>query len=134
MSSDITKRIEENSYTVGVIGLGYVGIPLSLGFAVKGIRVIGFDIDEGKVSSLSEGKSYLEHIPSDHISKHVRDGCLQPTSDFKKISEVDAAILCVPTPLDAHLEPDLSYVEATLTQIVPYLKNCLLYTSPSPRD
>ncbi len=123
MSSDITKRIEENSYTVGVIGLGYVGIPLALGFASKGIRVIGFDIDEGKISSLSEGKSYLEHIPSDHISKHVRDGSLQPTSDFKRISEVDAVILCVPTPLDAHLEPDLSYVEATLTQIVPYLKN-----------
>ena len=60
MSSDITKRIEENSYTVGVIGLGYVGIPLSLCFARKGIRVIGFDIDEGKISSLSEGKSYLE--------------------------------------------------------------------------
>jgi len=123
MGSDITKRIEENCYTVGVIGLGYVGIPLSLGFAGKGIRVIGFDIDEGKITLLSEGKSYLEHIPSDHIAKYIADGSLQPTGDFEKISEVDAVILCVPTPLDAHLEPDLSYVEATLTQIVPYLKN-----------
>ena len=123
MGSDITKRIEENGYTVGVIGLGYVGIPLSLGFANKGIRVIGFDIDEGKITSLSEGKSYLEHIPSENIAKHVTDGSLQSTSDFKKISEVDAIILCVPTPLNAHLEPDLSYVESTLKQIVPYLKN-----------
>ncbi len=123
MGSDITKRIEENGYAVGIIGLGYVGIPLSLGFASKGIRVIGFDIDEGKITSLSAGKSYLEHIPSDDIAKHVTEGFLQPTGDFNKISEVDAVILCVPTPLDAHLEPDLSYVEATLTQIVPYLKN-----------
>ena len=123
MGSDITKRIEENSYTVGVIGLGYVGIPLSLGFADKGIRVIGFDIDEGKITSLSEGKSYLEHIPSENIAKHVTEGSFQSTSDFKKISGVDAIILCVPTPLNAHLEPDLSYVESTLKQIVPYLKN-----------
>ncbi|MFL2480904.1 MAG: nucleotide sugar dehydrogenase [Verrucomicrobiales bacterium] len=123
MGSDITKRIEENEYAVGIIGLGYVGIPLALGFASKGIRVIGFDIDKGKITSLSVGKSYLEHIPSDHIAKHVTEGSLQPTGDFNKISEVDAVILCVPTPLDAHLEPDLSYVETTLTQIVPYLKN-----------
>jgi len=123
MSSDISKKIEENSYKVGVIGLGYVGIPLALGFSGKGIRVIGFDIDEKKITSLSEGKSYLEHIPSDHIANHVTDGSLQPTSDFKRISEVDAIILCVPTPLDSHLEPDLSYVEDTLKQILPHLRD-----------
>ena len=71
MSFEISKRIEDNSYTVGVIGLGYVGIPLALGFADKGIRVIGFDIDEKKISLLSEGNSYLEHISSDHIVNHV---------------------------------------------------------------
>ena len=123
MGPDISKRIEDNSYKVGVIGLGYVGIPLALGFSDKGIRVIGFDIDEKKISSLSEGKSYLEHISSDHLANHVTDGILQPTSDFRRISEVDAIILCVPTPLDSHLEPDLTYVEATLKQILPHLKN-----------
>ena len=123
MSSEISKKIEENSCKVGVIGLGYVGIPLALGFSGNGIQVIGFDIDEAKINSLSKGKSYLQHIPSDDIAKCVTDNSFQPTSDFKKISEVDAIVLCVPTPLNSHLDPDLSYVEATLKQILPHLKN-----------
>ncbi len=123
MSSEISKKIEKNSCKVGVIGLGYVGIPLALGFSGNGIQVIGFDIDDAKINSLSEGKSYLQHIPSDDITKCVTDNSFQPTSDFKKISEVDAIVLCVPTPLNSHLEPDLSYVEATLKQILPHLKN-----------
>ena len=115
-------RIVSKVLTIGVVGLGYVGIPLSLGFAGKEIKVVGFDIDENKIATLLKGESYLEHIPFQSISDCVESGYFNPTTDFKRIAEVDGIILCVPTPLNSHLEPDLSYVESTLNQIVPFLK------------
>ena len=122
MGFNFKDKIDDKSFTVGIVGLGYVGIPLSLGFACKDIKVVGFDIDENKIEALSNGESYLEHIPSQSISECTESGHLEATSDFKRISEVDGIILCVPTPLNSHLEPDLSYVESTLNQLVPYLK------------
>ena len=122
MGSDLKDKIEDKTFTVGIVGLGYVGIPLSLGFACNEIQVIGFDIDENKIEKLSKGESYLEHISSQSISDCIESGHLEATSDFKRISEVDGIILCVPTPLNSHLEPDLSYVESTLNQIVPNLR------------
>ena len=122
MNSEFKEKIHDKTFRLGIVGLGYVGIPLSLGFARKGIKVTGFDIDEKKIELLSNGKSYLEHIASEDIAECVKSGHLEPTSCFEHISNVDGIILCVPTPLDNHLEPDLSFVESTLKQIVPYLK------------
>ena len=119
---DLTERISDKNIRVGIVGLGYVGIPLSLGFANQEIKVIGFDVDQNKIELISKGESYIKHIPSSSISKTVSNGCFVATSNFGKISEVDCIILCVPTPLNSYLEPDLSYVESTLKSIAPYLR------------
>jgi len=123
MLSTFIKNTEEKALTVGVIGLGYVGLPLVLSYAAKGYYVTGFDVDLKKISALEAGESYIKHIDSGPIAEYVADGRIKATSDFEKISEVDAVIICVPTPLSAHREPDLSYIEATLDAIVPYLKS-----------
>ena len=123
MLSTFIKNTEEKTLTVGVIGLGYVGLPLVLSYAAKGYYVTGFDVDLKKISALEAGESYIKHIDSGPIAEYVADGRIKATSDFEKISEVDAVIICVPTPLSAHREPDLSYIEATLDAIVPYLKS-----------
>ncbi len=122
MSSSFTKKTEDKTLTIGVIGLGYVGLPLVLNYAAKGYKVIGFDIDLAKIEALSAGHSYIKHIDSAPIAEYAGDGRLQVTNDFKRIGEVDAVIICVPTPLSAHREPDLSYIEATLDTIVPHLR------------
>ena len=102
----------------------YFYVDASKGFTLwmPVFKVLGFDIDENKIETLSKGESYLEHISSQSIFDCIESGHLEATSDFKRISEVDGIILCVPTPLNRHLEPDLSYVESTLNQIVPFLK------------
>ena len=107
--------------TVGVIGLGYVGLPLLLAFSTAGRRVIGFDLDPRKPESILRGESYLRHIPGDHVARGVASGLVDATTDFSRVSETDAVIACVPTPLDEHLCPDLSYVTATLEAICPHL-------------
>ena len=123
MLTTFIKNTEDKTLTVGVIGLGYVGLPLVLSYAAKGYYVTGFDVDLKKISALEAGESYIKHIDSGPIAEYVADGRMKATSDFEKISEVDAVIICVPTPLSAHREPDLSYIEATLGAIVPYLKS-----------
>jgi len=123
MLSTFIKNTEDKTLTVGVIGLGYVGLPLVLSYAAKGYYVTGFDVDLKKISALEAGESYIKHIDSGPIAEYVADGRIKATSDFEKISEVDAVIICVPTPLSAHREPDLSYIEATLDAIAPYLKS-----------
>jgi UDP-N-acetyl-D-glucosamine dehydrogenase len=107
---------------VGVIGCGYVGLPLGLRFAEAGHRVAGFDTDPNKVSKLNEGQSYIGHIPSAKIQQHVRSKLFSATSDFARLAEMDAAVICVPTPLDQRREPDLSYVEQTARSIQPHLQ------------
>ena len=107
---------------VGVIGCGYVGLPLGLRFAEAGHRVVGFDVDPGKVSKLNEGQSYIGHIPSAKIQQHVRSKLFSATSDFARLAEMDAVVICVPTPLDQRREPDLSYVEQTARSIQPHLQ------------
>ena len=119
---NLIERISDKNISVGIVGLGYVGIPLSLGFANQGIKVIGFDVDQNKIKLISNGESYIKHIPSGSIAKSVSEGNFVATSNFGKISEVDCIILCVPTPLNGYLEPDLSYVESTLKSIAPYLR------------
>ena len=87
-------RISDKNISVGIVGLGYVGIPLSLGFANQGIKVIGFDVDQNKIKLISNGESYIKHIPSGSIAKSVSEGNFVATSNFGKISEVDCIILC----------------------------------------
>jgi UDP-N-acetyl-D-glucosamine dehydrogenase len=108
--------------TIGIVGLGYVGLPLLLAYARAGFRVIGFDIDESKKAHLLRGESYIKHIGNADVAAALAGGKLDATTDFSRIAEVDAVILCVPTPLDQHFEPDLSYVNDTLDAVVPYLK------------
>jgi UDP-N-acetyl-D-glucosamine dehydrogenase len=107
---------------IGIIGLGYVGIPLALAALNSGFNVVGFDIDQKKVDAINAGISYLKHIPTEVISKYVALGKLKATFDYSAIKTVDAIIICVPTPLTAYREPDLTFVENTTTAIAPYLR------------
>src|SRR5271163_4104380 len=107
---------------VAIIGCGYVGLPLGLRFAEAGHKVTGFDTDPKKVSMLNAGKSYIEHIPQNKIQQFVNSKHFGATTDFAKLKEVDAIIICVPTPLDERREPDLSYVENTAIAIYPHLQ------------
>src|SRR6201998_915582 len=107
---------------VGVIGCGYVGLPLGLRFAEAGHRVTGFDTDPVKVDKLNRGQSYIQHIPQNKIQQFVQSKHFGATTDFSRLAEVDAIIICVPTPLDQRREPDLSYVVDTAQAIRPHLK------------
>jgi UDP-N-acetyl-D-glucosamine dehydrogenase len=107
---------------VGIIGCGYVGLPLALRFAEAGHRVTGFDTDPAKVSMLNAGKSYIEHIQQNKIQQFVNSRHFSATTDFSKLKETDAILICVPTPLDERREPDLSYVEQTAVSIQPHLQ------------
>jgi UDP-N-acetyl-D-glucosamine dehydrogenase len=111
-----------NFQSVGVIGLGYVGLPLSIHFARVGLRVLGIDIDPKKADSIAQGKSYIGHIPDATVADLAADGKLQATTDFSKLNEVDAIIICVPTPLTKHREPDLSYVLNTAQVVSQHLR------------
>lgn len=102
--------------------MGYVGLPLLLAYAHKGFSVIGFDIDPAKVAQLGQGQSYIKHIPADKILLERKSGRLSATTDFSQVTKADAVILCVPTPLNHHQDPDLSYVRETLDAVVPFLK------------
>ena len=112
---------------IGIIGCGYVGLPLALRFADVGQRVTGFDTDQEKITKLNAGQSYIQHIPADKINQHVQGKRFNATTDFSKLREMDAVLICVPTPLDERREPDLSYVELTAQSIAPNLqKNQLI--------
>ena len=106
---------------IGVIGMGYVGQPLALRYSEVGYEVLGFDIDQGKVNALNAGESSIEHIKNSDISAAISAG-MQCTTDFSRAAEVDALILCVPTPLSKYREPDLSYVISTINSVAPYLQ------------
>ncbi len=108
--------------TIAVIGLGYVGLPLALRFARAGCRVVGLDIDLAKVQKLKQGQSYIKHIPADAIRAALRSGRFAPSNDFSQIANVQAVLICVPTPLTKHREPDLSYVLNTGQTIAKHLK------------
>ena len=105
-----------------IIGLGYVGLPLSLQFARSGITVLGMDIDSAKVEALNAGRSYINHISAQVISDAVSSGTFSATTDFSRIKEVEAAIICVPTPLNKNREPDISYILDTGRAIAPHLQ------------
>lgn len=122
MKKDLLNKINHKTAIVGIIGLGYVGLPLMLRFIEAGYRVIGFDIDQSKIEKLSLGKSYIKHISSESISTAIGTGLYEGTTDFKRAGEADALIICVPTPLNKFREPDLSFVLNSTDAIVPHLR------------
>ena len=115
-------RIESREAAVGIIGLGYVGLPLMRAFCDKGFRVLGFDVDAQKVEQINAGKSYIHSVTSEEIAKAVDAGSFSATGDYARLKEVDVIIVCVPTPLDKMREPDLSYVENTCREIALNLR------------
>ncbi len=128
---ELLEKIENKSAIVGIIGMGYVGLPLTITFANNGFNVVGFDIDENKVSLLNDGKSYIKHIDSKLIKDIVKKKKFQATSDFSRLKECDAVIICVPTPLDEHREPDMRFVKDTAFIIQKYLRKGQLITLES---
>jgi hypothetical protein len=118
---DLREKISAGQAVVGIVGLGYVGIPLALRFSEVALPVLGFDIDPERVESLNSGRSPIKHIPHEQIACMVGKG-FQATDDFSRIGEADVIVICVPTPLSRHREPDLSFVVGTMETIAPHLR------------
>jgi len=122
MKTELLAKLENKSFVIGVIGLGYVGLPLLYCFVEKGFRAIGFDIDKSKVDSLGKGKSYIKHISSERIQRGIGSGRLDVTTDFSRLKECDAILIAVPTPLNKNREPDMSFIVLTCEAIAPHLR------------
>ena len=121
MKNKLLIKIKNKNAKIGIIGLGYVGLPLVIRFTQEGFKTIGFDIDEKKVNRLNNNKTYIKNIAKKNIKLAVKAGFFA-TTDFSKISTVDNILICVPTPLGAHKKPDLSFIKNTLRSVKPYLK------------
>jgi UDP-N-acetyl-D-glucosamine dehydrogenase len=119
---DLFERIRSRKARIGIIGLGYVGLPLVLRFAEEHFRVLGFDVDPEKVSKLNAGESYIHHIASARLQSFVKEAQFEATSNFSRLTEADCIIICVPTPLTAKKDPDLQYIEATAESICRTLR------------
>lgn len=115
-------KINSKTAHIGIVGLGYVGLPLMLSFAEVGFKVLGFDIDPKKVELLNDGQCYIKHIGSQRVLTVRQKGLVEATTDFSRASEADALILCVPTPLNKYREPDISFVIDTIESLLPYLR------------
>jgi UDP-N-acetyl-D-glucosamine dehydrogenase len=121
VTATLIQKLNDKQAVIGIVGLGYVGLPLTIRYCEVGYKVIGFDIDPTKITVLEQGKSYIEHIPHSSIERAVAQG-FEATTDFSRVSEADALILCVPTPLNQYREPDLSFVTNTTDALLPYLR------------
>jgi UDP-N-acetyl-D-glucosamine dehydrogenase len=115
-------RFKTREAVIGIVGLGYVGLPLTLRYSSIGFRVLGFDIDQTKVDKLNDGFSYIEHLASERVASARQNG-FEATADFERATECDALILCVPTPLSKHREPDLSFVVDTVDNLAPHFRS-----------
>jgi len=122
LAGQLLARIEARTATVMIVGMGYVGLPLALEFHRAGFQVLGFDIDQKKVSALNEGRSYILHIAAERIAAMVATGRFRATADPADVPKADAILLCVPTPLTRHREPDMTYIEGTCRTIAPRLR------------
>ncbi len=121
IKDELKTKLNNKTAVIGIIGLGYVGLPLAIRYADTGYKVIGFDIDAAKIDSINNGQTYIKHIPSEKVSSLNKNGFIG-TSDFSIIKEADALIICVPTPLNKYREPDLSYVINTMDAMTPYMR------------
>ncbi len=119
IKTNLIKKLKSKEAKIGVFGLGYVGLPLAMAYAKSGYTVLGFDIDQFKAESINSGNSYIYHICSSELNEYSSKKKIQATTDFERVSEVDAIIICVPTPLSNHREPDLSFIRATMKSILP---------------
>ncbi len=122
LAADLLARIDGRSLIVGVVGMGYVGLPLAKTFAEQGFSVVGFDIDPAKIEALNAGRSYIKHIPAASVASLCASGRFRATADYDELRAVDAIIICVPTPLNAYREPDMSYIQVTSEAIQPRLR------------
>jgi UDP-N-acetyl-D-glucosamine dehydrogenase len=122
LTDKLQARYQQRQATVGIIGMGYVGLPLMLAATAAGYDVVGFDIDPQKVDHINNGNSYLKHITSEDIGTALKTGRLRATARFSEAQTADAVILCVPTPLTANREPDLTFITRTAESIAPYLR------------
>ncbi len=122
MKESLVNKLSDRTALIAIIGLGYVGLPLALRYLEVGYRVLGLDSDQSKVDQLMSGQSYIKHIPSGPVRDYVQQGRFRAEIDFSAVNDADALILCVPTPLDDHREPDLSYVIASIEEVLPFLR------------
>jgi UDP-N-acetyl-D-glucosamine dehydrogenase len=121
MSEAILNKMNERTAVVGVIGLGYVGLPLAVEFGRAGLKVIGFDLDQSRVAAINNGRSYIPDVPTEMVGTLVGQGTLSAGTDFSRLAETDAVIICVPTPLRKTKEPDISYILAAAEQVKSHL-------------
>jgi UDP-N-acetyl-D-glucosamine dehydrogenase len=122
----LAERFRARAATVGVVGLGYAGLPIANLLAIKGFRVLGFDTDESRIEMLNGGKSYIQHLRVEELWASYAEGRFVATGDFRRLDEADALLVCVPTPLDRHREPDTSFVEAAAARIAARLRSGML--------
>ena len=122
IKDELIEKIQAHKAKVGVVGLGYVGLPLVLRFGEEHFPVIGFDVDPAKVNKLNAGESYIRHIPAARLQTLLKEKQFEATSDFKRLAEADCIIICVPTPLTAKKDPDLQYIEKTADAILKTLR------------
>ena len=127
----LKQKMETRQARIGIIGMGYVGLPLALLFSRERFRITGFDIAEDKVTTLNNGRSYIVRIAPAEIEEAHRAG-FRATSDYAEIAQMDAVIICVPTPLDEHNQPDLSYVRGTVQSIAPHVREDQLIVLRAP--
>ncbi|SMC27152.1 UDP-N-acetyl-D-glucosamine dehydrogenase [Desulfacinum hydrothermale DSM 13146] len=120
--NDLLRKIQNQKATVGIIGLGYVGLPLLIRFGEAGFALIGFDVDSTKINALLHGRSYIRHIPIEPVQRFLEAGQLDVTVSFERLKEADCIIICVPTPLTDKMEPDLRFIESTTKTIASHLR------------
>jgi len=116
------RKIKDRAITVGVLGLGYVGLPLAREFASVRLKVVGFDIDKKKVRTLNSGRSIIKHVPHSQVKQMIKTGCFHATSDMSRLKDADAILVCVPTPLTQNREPDMQFIIGSSEQIAKYLR------------
>jgi UDP-N-acetyl-D-glucosamine dehydrogenase len=122
LAAELRHRLADRTARIGIVGLGYVGLPLTVAFGEAGFEVVGFDVDPAKVERLNGGESYIRHVPSEGIGTIVKQGRFRATADYADVGDVDAVLICVPTPLTRQREPDLRFVTATASAIAPHLR------------
>lgn len=126
MMNSIKKKLMDKTATLGVVGLGYVGLPLAVEKAKAGFKTIGFDVQESKVEMVNAGKNYIGDVVNEDLEEIVKSGLLSATTDFAQVASADCVCIAVPTPLDAYQQPDISYVKASAESIVPYMHKDML--------
>ena len=122
IKEQLIEKIQNKTLSMGVCGLGYVGLPLAVDKAKHGFKTIGFDVQQQKVDMVNAGQNYIGDVVDSDLKELVDSGMLSATTDFSKVCNVDFIAICVPTPLDAHQQPDISYVKNSAIEIAKYLK------------